>query len=276
MSTPYTLTNTHNLDILGDTHTPTSKPTACVVIAHGFKGYKDYGFIPILAHDLCEQGLLVHRFNFSTSGMTNAIETFARPDLFELDTWNRQVEDLVRVIEAIDSGELPGGDLPIFVIGHSRGGGTVLLGGGRHRDSLKLSGIITLSAVDRCCRIPQEEQDAILARGYSMTQSARTKQDLKISCDWLLEQLDDPAGHDILALAAKIPCPVCVIHGQEDQAVDPSAAQAIAKACATEPVIIAGGNHVLNMPNPSGVDDERSAQFVEALDAITRFIDQSS
>ena len=33
---------------------------------------------------------------------TNAIETFARPDLFERDTWNRQVEDLDALIAALE------------------------------------------------------------------------------------------------------------------------------------------------------------------------------
>ncbi|MCR9076980.1 MAG: hypothetical protein NXI07_13155, partial [bacterium] len=104
MSTAFTIINEHGLEILGDTHVPAGDPIACALLLHGFKGYKDYGFIPLLAHDLCERGVLVHRFNFSTSGMTNDIETFARPDLFELDTWTRQVDDVRRVVRAVREG----------------------------------------------------------------------------------------------------------------------------------------------------------------------------
>ncbi len=268
----WTITNDRGLDLLGDTHTPSSPPAACVILMHGFKGYKDYGFIPILAHDLCDANSLVHRFNFSTSGMTNEIETFARPDLFALDTWNRQVEDVVRVVEAVRSGEIAGKGLPIYLVGHSRGGASALLAAGRHRETLGLGGVITINAVDDCTRMTQADQDAMLARGYAMTQSARTHQDLRIESTWLIEQLDDPQGHDVLLQASKIECPVCVIHSSDDQAVDPSAGRAIAKACKTELICLEGGNHVLNMPNPSSVDTERSTQLLKVTDAITRLI----
>tara|TARA_R110002072_G_scaffold42064_16_gene118331 strand:- start:24119 stop:24991 length:873 start_codon:yes stop_codon:yes gene_type:complete len=271
-STPFTLKNERGLELLGDTHRPTGEPSACVVMLHGFKGYKDYGFIPILAHDLCASGMVVHRFNFSTSGMTNEIATFARPDLFALDTWTRQVEDVVRVVRAFGDGELAGAGLPVFVIGHSRGGATALLAAGRHGDELGLAGVVTINAVDCCTRMSKEDQDELLARGSSTTQSARTKQTLTINSTWLSEQLDDPEAHDILLQASNMICPACVIHGDADQAVDQSAGFAIANTTKTELISLKEGNHVLNMPNPSGIDEPRSAQLLKAGGSICRFI----
>ena len=270
----WTIRNLRGLNLLGDTHLPKSEPKACVILMHGFKGYKDYGFIPVLAHDLCDSGMIVHRFNFSTSGMTNDIETFARPDLFELDTWNRQVEDVRRVVQAVRSDELAGNGLPIFLIGHSRGGGTALLTAGRHGEELNLGGVITLSAVDACCRMSKEDQAAMLARGYSITQSARTKQDLKISSAWLQEQIDDPDAHNILELTKQITCPLCVIHGEDDQAVGLKSGHNIADVHSTTCHIIKGANHVLNMSNPSDIASDRSPQLLEATGTITRFISE--
>jgi uncharacterized protein len=269
----WTITNKRGLELFGNTHAPSAAPTACVILMHGFKGYKDYGFIPILAHDLCEAGMVVHRFNFSTSGMTNEIETFARPDLFALDTWNRQVEDTVCVVEAVRSDELEGSGLPIYLIGHSRGGASALLAAGRYGDAMDLCGVVTINAVDVCSRMSPDEQRAMLERGYTITESARTKQELKIESAWLQEQLDDPEEHDVLLQASRIACPVCVIHGDSDQAVDPISGESIAKACGTDRVLIAGANHVLNMPNPSSVADERSAQLSKATKTITGFVD---
>lgn len=272
MSTPFTLKNSHNLDLFGDTHFPTDPPTACVIVLHGLKGYKDYGFIPILSHDLYDAGMLVHRFNTSTSGMTNETDRFAREDLFSLDTWNRQVEDIVRVVQAIGNDELEGNGLPIFIIGHSRGGASALLAAGRHGSELNLAGVITINAIDRCLRMTKTDQDDLLDRGYIITPSARTKQDLRIKSTWLSEQLDDPDGHDVLLQASKIACPVCVIHGEQDQAVDLSAGRAIANACNTDVKVLDSGNHVLNMPNPSSIEMDRSPQLVETTTSITRFI----
>ena len=272
MSNPFTLKNKHDRELLGDTHTPKDSPKACGILLHGFKGYKDYGFIPVLAHDVCNEGMLVHRFNFSTSGMTNEIGTFARADLFELDTWSRQVEDIVRVVEAVRSGELSGGGLPIYIIGHSRGGASSLLAAGRLGDDLGLSGVITINAVDCCSRMNKAEQSELLERGYTITQSARTKQGLRINSAWLSEQLDDPDGHDVLLQASKIACPVCVIHGNEDQAVDHKAGVEISNACGCELITLNRGNHVLNMANPSDIDGVRSEQLLKTTMIITRFI----
>lgn len=272
MSTAFTITNDHGLEILGDTHEPTGEPTACAIIIHGFKGYKDYGFIPLLARDLCDRGVLVHRFNLSTSGMTNDTGTFARPDLFELDTWNRQVDDVRRVVRAVHDGEIPGAGLPVYLVGHSRGGTTALLAGGRHREELRLAGIATINAVDRCCRMSEDEHRAMLARGYTVTQSARTGQELRIDADWLREQLDDPEAHDVLLQASGCGVPVLVMHGDADDAVDLSAGEAIAYKLHTPLNVLKGSNHVLNMPNPCAPDAERSMVLLKVVDEIARLM----
>lgn len=274
MSESFTLVNEHGLEILGDTHTPKGESIACALIVHGFKGYKDYGFIPLLAHDLCTKGVLVHRFNLSTSGMTNDRETFARPDLFALDTWSRQVEDVCCVVRAIDEGQLTGVGLAKFLIGHSRGGTAVLLAGGLHREALNLRGIVTISAVDRCCTMSQDDQNTMLSRGYTLTQSARTGQKLRIEARWLQEQLDDPEAHDVLLQASRCGVPVCVMHGDADDSVKICAGEAIAYKLNTPLIVLHESNHVLNTANPGNIDDPRSVCLLKAYDEITRFISQ--
>lgn len=272
MSNAFRIVNDHGLEILGDTHTPPGEPIACALLIHGFKGYKDYGFIPVLAHDLAQRGVRVHRFNLSTSGMTNDIATFARPDLFALDTWSRQVDDVRRVARAVREGEIAGAGLPLFLIGHSRGGATALLSAGRFRDELGLAGVVTINAVDRCCRMSEDEQRLTLERGSTMTRSARTDQDLRINSAWLQEQLDAPEDHDVLLHASRCGVPALVLHGDADDAVPMDAGLAIAHKLGVEPVLLPGGNHVLNMPNPSGIGGERSPVYVQSEDAIARLI----
>ena len=111
--------------IIGNAHLPDGDPAGVVLLAHGFKGYKDYGMFPRIAQTLAEAGFLAHRFNFSHSGMTDAIKTFERPELFEKDTWNKQVFDWRQVDSAIRSGTLAGQGLPCVIFGHSRGGATI-------------------------------------------------------------------------------------------------------------------------------------------------------
>ncbi|MBL4592171.1 MAG: alpha/beta hydrolase [Phycisphaerales bacterium] len=271
-TTSWTITNAHGLDILGNTHTPTNAPRACVLLLHGFKGYKDYGFIPVLAAMLAEGGAMVHRFNFSTSGMTNDLDTFARPDLFALDTWTRQVDDVRCVRNAINTGTLGGKGMPTHLVGHSRGGATAILAAGRHADELDLAGVVTINAVDECCRVSDEHRQAMLDRGYTISASARTKQELRINSTWLSEQLDDPDSHDVLGLCSAIGVPMLVLHGEKDDAVSIESGHHIAQVAQKKLCIIAGSNHVLNTANPAVLDAEASGQLKFVLANIQEFL----
>ncbi len=271
----WTLTNQRNLDILGNTEHPTTAPTSTLLLLHGFKGYKDYGFIPVLAKQLARAGILVHRFNFSCSGMTNDIATFARPDLFTLDTWTRQVEDTHCVLNAISNGTLEGRDLPMFIAGHSRGGATTLLTAAREPQP-NLAGVITINAVDRCCGLSEDAQRKMLDDGYTTTPSARTGQELRIDAPWLQEQLDDPDAHDILKLCTTIKSPSLIMQGTDDPGIDIATGQRIADAIGSVLQPIKGADHVLNTANPAPVNGPFSPQLEWVRTQIESFVDTNS
>jgi uncharacterized protein len=251
-------------------------PRGVILIAHGFKGYKEYGMFPRLAAEFAAAGFMAHRFNFSHSGMTNQVETFERPDLFERDTLNKQVFDLRRVIRAMRRGDIQGASLPYVIFGHSRGGLTALLTSGRFADDPAVPspvGVITAAAPSSCNSLTQEEQRQILHDGFLVSPSSRTGQDLRIGRAFLQEQLDDPAGHDLLAMVARIRCPLLVIHGKDDPTVPADCARAIADA-ATAPVdveLIPHANHVFNTPNPMPIDADPSPQLRRLMDASIAF-----
>jgi uncharacterized protein len=271
----WTLTNQRNLYILGNTEHPTTAPTSTLLLLHGFKGYKDYGFIPVLAKQLARAGILVHRFNFSCSGMTNDIATFARPDLFALDTWTRQVEDTHCVLNAVSNGTLEGRNLPMFIAGHSRGGATTLLTAAREPQP-NLAGVITINAVDRCCGLSEDAQRKMLNDGYTTTPSARTGQELRIDASWLQEQLDDPDAHDILKLCTTIKSPSLIMQGTDDPGIDIATGQRIADAIGSVLQPIKGADHVLNTANPAPVNGPFSPQLEWVRTQIESFVDTNS
>ncbi|MDY7108354.1 MAG: hypothetical protein SYC29_06925 [Planctomycetota bacterium] len=262
--------------IIGDTHLPEGEAGGVMVIAHGLKGYKDYGMFPVLARDCAAAGLIAHRFNFSHSGMTNDIDTFARPDLFERDTWNGQVYDCRAVVEAIARGELDGAGLPYVLFGHSRGGVTVLLTAGRFADDASFPqpmGIVVAATPCWCNPLSEEEARGLLEKGYLESPSARTGQDLRIGRAFLQEQIDDPAGHDLPDLASRIHCATLIIHGSDDPTVPVACAEELRVALGerSNELIIEGGDHVFNTPNPMPEDATPGPQLQELLDATVHF-----
>jgi alpha-beta hydrolase superfamily lysophospholipase len=262
--------------ILGDTHLPEDAAQGVIIIAHGLKGYKDYGMFPVIASACASEGLIAHRFNFSHSGMTNDIDMFARPDLFERDTWNKQVYDCRAVVEATASGALDGAGLPYVLFGHSRGGVTVLLTAGRFADDASFPqpmGIVVAATPSWCNPLSDEEAAGLLEKGYLESPSARTGQDLRIGRAFLQEQLDDPGGHDLPALASRIHCATLIIHGSEDPTVPVACAEDLRKALGerSNERIIAGGDHVFNTPNPMPLDEAPGPQLRELLEATVHF-----
>jgi len=260
--------------ILVDTHRPPGPVSGVALIAHGFKGYKDYGMFPAIARTFAEAGMIAHRFNFSHSGMTNDIDTFARADLFERDTWNRQVEDLEALTRGIANGDLAGEGLPLVLFGHSRGGVAVLLAAGRGGLAIAPAGVITAAAPSRCNSLEPDQVRRLLDQGWIESPSSRTGQALRVGRAFLQEQMEDPAGHDLLAVVARIECPLLVIHGGADPTVDPACAHLIAGAATApaETLVIEGANHVFDTPNPMPDEAAPSAALRSMLNRITSWL----
>ncbi len=238
-----------------------------VLMAHGFKGYKDYGMFPWLANQFANLGYQVHRFNFSHSGMDEGDQDFKRLDLFEKSTWNRQVEDLACLARdfAVE-------DFPLFLFGHSRGGVSSLLAAGR--GVVKASGIITLSSPSECLSMDQDTQEMLLKEGRMPSPSGRTGQMMYVGKVFLEEQMELPDCHDLEKIASLIDIPCLLIHGVDDPTVPKEAAVKLHNIISTSTLeLIQGANHVFNTPNPFYVGDKPSCQLVNAWKAIESWLE---
>ena len=250
----WTLTGSDGHPILGTTHQPPGDPAGVILLCHGFKGYKDYGFFPKLAQTASESGLVAHRFNFSHSGMTNNTDTFERPDLFEKDTWGKQIFDLQKVTEAVRAGTLPGGGrtLPMTWFGHSRGGVTVLLAASKVAPSDRIHRVIAAAAPHSACFLDQGARQQLRSDGFLESPSSRTGQRLRIGQAWLKEYEADPSAFDPLQAIRAIASRILLIHGEADETVACDASQKLANATSGRAQLkrVPGASHTFNAPNP--------------------------
>ncbi|HET6462503.1 MAG TPA: alpha/beta hydrolase, partial [Candidatus Krumholzibacteria bacterium] len=106
-----------------------------VVMSHGFKGHRRWGFIPLLAARLAAAGFGALAIDFSHNGRvpedgspTTGSSRIIAPSLFRANTIARELEDLAAVLKWIRDparGKKTLGLAPDVVIGlwgHSRGG----------------------------------------------------------------------------------------------------------------------------------------------------------
>ncbi|MFK7789545.1 MAG: alpha/beta hydrolase family protein [Phycisphaeraceae bacterium] len=270
--TDWTIPGSDDQPIYGNTHWPSDggEVIGALICCHGFKGYKDYGFFPLLCDHAARRGLGAIRFNFSHSGMTNTTDTFERAELFEKDRWGRQITDLRAVFE--DAAPMLA--LPRVVFGHSRGGVTSTLFAG-HDIPSQLAGLITAAAPDYACKMDDLVRDQLRAEGRLLSPSGRTGQKLYVGLDWLEEIERDPELYDPVLAAAQIKCPMLILHGDEDETVPLDCATSLHKAAMPhgELAIIEGGNHVFNCPNPLPSDTSLDTCPTQTRELIEKTIE---
>ena len=105
-----------------------SKNMPIVIFCHGYKGFKDWGAWDIVGKEFANKNFFFIKFNFSHNGGT-VEDPIDFPDLeaFGNNTFSHELNDLERVLNFIscEKSVFKNIDLNnIFLIGHSRGGGT--------------------------------------------------------------------------------------------------------------------------------------------------------
>ena len=239
----FVIDSREGLPIRGDFDVP-GDARALVVIVHGFKGFKDWGFFPWLADYLLRERAAVCRFNMSRSGIGENPDTFERLDLFADDAYSVQVDDLLDVVLWCQARV----DLPTFLVGHSRGGGVALLAAERVEN---LSGVATWNAIARVDRWDERTKAQWRRDGYQDVINARTKQTMRMST----RMLDDYDAHrdrlDILGSVVKLEVPLLVVHGGRDESVPSGESREIAAYARDAALVtIARASHTFNAIHP--------------------------
>jgi len=238
-----------------------------VVICHGFKGFKDWGFFPHVAQRLALAGMAVVTFNFSGSGVGPDGESFSEPERFGRATPSRDQQDLSLVWDTFGSGGLVDG-LPVparmGLFGHSRGGAAAVVHAAARRDC---GALVTWAAISSYHRWGRETVRLWREEGKVDIVNTRTGEILPLYTDYL----DDLEAHgnalDPLATAARVAAPWLIVQGSVDEAVKVREAKALAQAAdpeRTELLIIEGGSHTLGARHPWAGS---TPQFDRAMDA---------
>jgi pimeloyl-ACP methyl ester carboxylesterase len=240
----FTIDSEEGLPIRGDIHAA-EKPRALVILVHGFKGFKDWGFFPWPAHRLMQHRLVVVRFNMSRSGIGEDPESFDRLDLFEHDTYSTQLRDLAAVVR---HAQLQFPSLPTFLLGHSRGGGIALLGA---QDVPKLRGVIAWAPIARADRWDEATQKEWRRTGVLEVENARTKQIMRMSPVILDDYEANRERLDVVAAASRLTVPLLVIHGGRDESVSVEEGRLLASSASQSSMtVLHRASHTFNAIHP--------------------------
>lgn len=250
------LQSPHGRPFLADVfYTENNQQKPVVILSHGFAGFKDWGPYDIIASIFANKGFVFVKHNFSHDGTTIDQPTeFADEKAFGNNNFTKELDDLGVVIDWVCSEKFPVKGTwvnknQIYLIGHSRGGGIVMLKAGEDTRIKKVSPWASVNEFGKYWK--RDEMEKIKTDGVIYVTNQRTKQSLPIY--W--QMYEDYFAHlqrlYIPDVVKRLTIPMIIVHGTKDETVPYSAALELKEwKPDAELMPIEGGNHVFGAKHP--------------------------
>ena len=231
----------------------TGKPKSIVIFVHGFKGFKDWGHFNEIAKTFAEEDFIFVKFNFSYNGTTpNNPLVFDDLDAFGNNNYIIELDDLGLVIDWISKNESLAKEVnpnSIHLIGHSRGGGIVVLKAGEDKRITKTTTWAGVS--DFLNRHNQKTIKLWKEKGVVHTYNMRTEQQMPLYYQFYETIQNNKERLNIVKAAKRLTIPFLIIHGTADNAVSLNDAKELNQACKkSELLVIENGDHTFGAKHP--------------------------
>jgi pimeloyl-ACP methyl ester carboxylesterase len=253
---PFLFLNSRGWPVRGEVRRQTGGGSRrIVVICHGFKGFKDWGFFPYVARALAKRGLTAVTFNFSGSGIGEEPTEFTEVDKFEDNSFSLEIEDLTQVLNLALGRGLPAledrYETGPALLGHSRGGLDALVVAAR---STAVERVVSWAGIGSLKRRFDDETRSTWRRlGYLEVLNSRTGQVFKVSQRALEDLERHEREYDPLSVVPALRVPLLLVHGAEDTTIPLQEARELAGHADPELarlVEIAGGGHTFGAVHP--------------------------
>jgi dipeptidyl aminopeptidase/acylaminoacyl peptidase len=233
----------------------TKEKKPLILFVHGFKGFKDWGVFNLMADEFARKGFIFMKINLSHNGTTPEhlhdlidLEAFANNNFtIELDDLKDCIDYLFSSSSIIPTDEV---DLEqISLMGHSRGGGLVLLKA--HEDE-RIHKVVTLAAInDLTKRWAQSVLDEWRANGVLYVENKRTNQKLPLHIQLYEDVVKNSERLSVPLAVKQMRQALLAFHGTDDETLPVAMAHEIKEwKPDTELVIFEKENHVFGAAHP--------------------------
>lgn len=249
--------------IRGDLRIPEGPPPrSAVVVVHGFKGFKDWGFFPHVCERLVGAGFAVVSFNFSRNGVGEDPDEFTEMESFASNTLSFELDELSAILDEVIAGDLlPRRPRTVGLLGHSRGGGQAVLGAAADD---RVASLVTWAAVSHFDRWSDESKAQWRKDGHVVVLNQRTGQQMPLNVTLLEDYEANRKRLDIPAAAGRVQAPWLIIHGRDDLSVRVEEAGELVRASSgARAALIEKAGHTFEVGHPF---QGSSPQLQEAVD----------
>lgn len=231
------------------------RPKPVVLFVHGFKGFKDWGPFNLMADVFAQSGFVFVKMNLSHNGTTpEHPHDFVDLDAFGHNNFEIELDDLSVMLNHLEEGRsaVPADEMDISrlaLIGHSRGGGLVLL---KAAEEPRVKAVVSWAAINNLEeRWPQDFIDDWKNKGVVYIENARTNQKMPLYYQ-LVENFEKNKHRlDIPAAVKSLRQPLLVIHGTADETLPHQMAEDIASwKKDAQLLLIPDSNHTFGGAHP--------------------------
>ena len=249
------LKDDHKKPILYDLYYKENKdPIPTVIFCHGYKGFKDWGPWNIVAENFANAGFCFLKFNFSHNGGTVG-QPIDFPDLdaFAENNFSLELDDLDRVLNSLEDGNLnlTQNISSVALIGHSRGGGIVLI---KAAEDPRIEKVVTWAGVSDFKPRFQENSPGFQQwkrSGITYIENSRTKQLLPHNFQFYEDFKANEKRFTIGRAVKNLNIPQLIIQGSEDPTVSLNEAKSLHQWNQKSQLeIIPNGDHVFGASHP--------------------------
>jgi len=246
----------------------------CIILVHGFKGFKDWGFWPLLSDYFAKNGYFVLSFNFSHNGIGNNPLEFSELDKFAENTFSLEISELSELINAYKNnffGKI--GNNKIGLIGHSRGGAVSAL---TTLINKNINALAMWASVAKLDRYSERQKQKWRKEGVFKVKNMRTHQVMNLNVS-LLEDIEQNISGmlNLEKAVTEFKKPLLIAHGDQDLAVPVKEAELIyswSDKSRSELFIIPGTGHTFGMQHP---DAGSNIKFDDLINKTLQFFNKN-
>lgn len=267
----------HNKPIVADLiFKDDGKPKPIVIFAHGYKGFKDWGAWDVMGEKIAEEGFFFVKFNFSHNGTDpENLTEFLNIEAFGDNNYIKELDDLQSVLDWLllpdfkFAKQLKPDD--ISLIGHSRGGGIVLI---KAAEEKRITKLITLASVsDFGSRFPEGKAlEAWEKKGVQYIVNTRTGQQLPHHYQFYKNFKENKERLNIKKAAKKLEIPHLIAHGSNDTSVSIGEAGNLFEwSPAPKLLLVENADHVFGTSHPWN-GQELPKEFKQVISKSIEFL----
>lgn len=251
----FTLSHSNRLKVRCTLRMPPGKTFLTpVLVAHGFLGFKDWGFFPYLSQRLSDSGFGVISFNHALAGIGHNPWKIDDLEGFSRNSTTQELRDWDLVMDALLWGKTPYSDRlrlnAVGVAGHSRGGSYGIL---LSRGVPQIQSVVTWGAIQTFDRFDAETRRRWRNQGYLEVEREQHEKPLRVTVDALDALERNCERLDVLKAARESTIPILILHGRQDRTVPLSEGERLWQ-CADPGLcrfhVIEGAGHTFQTQHP--------------------------